>query len=104
MNVIGLIFLIALIVGAVFLQIFLSRRASPLPGLTLPVLFGLLSLIFPLNVAVPSSGVTGELVMLMVVVLLLANIPTALFLAVYFAVRGKERKKKQMEKLNIQDL
>lgn len=93
MTIIGLILPLALIIGGIFLQIFLSNRESPLPGLTLPILFGLLSLIFPLNVIVPASGVTGELVMLMVVTLLLANIPTFVLLAVYWAVRGKARKR-----------
>lgn len=104
MNIIGLLLFAALITGAVFLQIFLSGRESSLPGLTLPILFGLLSLIFPLNVMVPASGLTAELVTLMVVVLLIANIPTFIFLGIYWAVRGKWRKKKQMDKLNIQDL
>ncbi|MDO5400291.1 MAG: hypothetical protein Q4F17_04825 [Eubacteriales bacterium] len=101
MNMFGLILVLALTAGGIFLEIFLAKRESPLPGLVLPILFGMLSLIFPLNVVGP---LTGEVLVMLAAVLLIANIPTLILLAIYWAVRGKARKKKQLDKLNIQDL
>ena len=46
-----LLFLLAALVGGIFLQIFLSRRESRWPGLVLPLLTFLLSLLNVLNIA-----------------------------------------------------
>ena len=35
---------------------------------------------------------------------LLANIPTLILLAIYFACRGKQRRNKRLDKMSIQDL
>ena len=50
------------------------------------------------------SGSTTGLVLQMLLVWLLGNIPTAVLLAIYFACRTKQRRKKQLDKMNIQDL
>ena len=44
-----LVFLLVLLAGGVFLQIFLSKRESRWPGLVLPLLAFLQSLLLPLN-------------------------------------------------------
>lgn len=93
-----------LIVGGVLLQIFLSKRESKVPGLVLPALAFLLGLLFPLNMSVPSAGVTVSFILQMLVVWLFGNIPTLILLAIYFGCRGKQRRRKQLDKLNIQDL
>lgn len=96
-----LIFLIV-VVCVILLQIFLSRTESKWPGLVLPVLTFLLSLILPLNVmATPDIGAA---LLLMLVVLLIGNIPTVILLVIYFVCREKFAKKKQMEKMQILDL
>lgn len=96
--------LLALLVGIVLLQIFLSRRESRWPGLVLPILFFLFSLMYPLNAVFLPGMSTGQLVLQIVLIWLAANIPTYILLAIYFACREKYRRKKQLEKMNIQDL
>lgn len=96
-----LIFTLALLVGVILLQIYWSKRESKWPGLVLPIISFLFSFIYPLNMAIPSVG--GSLIAL-IWGWLIANIPTYVLLAIYFACRGKYRKRKQLDKMNIQDL
>ena len=107
----GLLFL----VGGVLLQIFLSRRESRWPGLVLPLLTFLCSLLGPLNVVdtgsvsrnvllVADTGSVSRNVLLVAVTLLAGNIPTLVLLAIYWAAREKCRVRDQMEKMGKQDI
>lgn len=87
-----------------FLQIFLSKRESKWPGLVLPIITFLISLLYPLGMIAPSEGITAAFVVYMILVWLLANIPTIILLAIYASCRGKQKRKKQLDKMNIQDL
>ena len=98
-----LVFLL-FIVGVIVLQVFLSKRESKWPGLVLPVIAFLFGLLYPLNMAAPAEGVTGGFVFYMFLVWLLGNIPTIIFLAIYFGCRKKQGLNKQLDKMNIQDL
>lgn len=89
-------------VGAILLQIFLSRRQSRWPGLILPALTLLYSLVMVLNVA--NTGDLASALLAMGVTFLLGNLPTLILLVIYAVCREKYRKKKQMEKMDIQDL
>ena len=91
-----------LLVGGVLLQIFLSKRESRWPGLVLPLLTFLCSLLGPLNVA--DTGSVSQNVLLVAVTLLAGNIPTLLLLAIYWAAREKHRVRDQMEKMGKQDI
>ena len=91
-------------VGAVLLQIFLSKRDSKWLGLILPVIAFCISLVYMLNLAAPSGEVTADFVLQVVLVFVLTNIPTVLLIGIYCACREKVRRKKEMEKMNIQDL
>ena len=103
-TIIVLTFLVVLLVGSIVLQVFLSRRESPWPGLVLPGLSLLLSLIPLLNVAVlPGSG-AGNVLTALLLVFLLYNIPTLVLLVIYFACRGKYRRRREIDKMNAQDL
>ena len=103
-TIIVLTFLVVLLVGCIILQVFLSRRESPWPGLMLPGLSLLLSLIPLLNVAVlPGSG-AGNVLTALLLVFLLYNIPTLVLLVIYFACRGKYRRRREIDKMNAQDL
>lgn len=101
---INLIFTLALLAGIVLLQIYLSRRESKWPGLVLPILAFFFGLLFPLNMTAPAGGVDAALIVQILVVWLAGNIPTIIFLAIYFGCREKNRRKKQLDKMNIQDL
>ena len=91
-----------LLVGGDRLQIFLSRRESRWPGLVLPLLTFLCSLLGPLNVA--DTGSVSRNVLLVAVTLLAGNIPTLVLLAIYWAAREKYRVRDQMEKMGKQDI
>lgn len=93
---INLLILLLIFVSVVLLQIFLSRTESKIPGLVLPALCFLFSLIVPLNMIVANSAA--------VLFWLIVNIPTIILLLVYFVCRQQYKKKNQIEKMKIQDL
>lgn len=129
---INVIVFIALLVGMIFLQIFLSKKQNKWFGLVLPLIW----LTFSLVAVLGSTAVlmTGELslqqlapdgtvieetvevhdiggssdigatIVQMVVAFALYNIPTAILLVIYFACREKIKKHSALDKMNIQDL
>jgi len=99
-----LILAVLVIAGIVCLQIFLSKRESRWPGLVLPVLAFLFGLLYPLNMIAPDEGITVSFIIQMLIVWLIGNIPTIILLAIYYGCRGKQRRNKQLDKMNIQDL
>ena len=128
-----LLFLLAVLGGGIWLQIFLSRRESWIPGLVLPVLCFVLSLVVVLGLiafTVESSVMTtyrqevledGTVIMVeterilipverqftgfgVVYLFVLYNIPTAILLAIYAACRGKRRRRRSLDKMSVQDL
>lgn len=97
-----LVFVLVVLVGGILLQIFLSKRESRWPGLVLPLLAFLWSLLGPLNVM--DTGSVSQNVLLVLVTLLAGNIPTLILLAIYWAVREKRRVRSQIEKMKIDEL
>lgn len=122
----------AVFVGIIALEVWLSRRKSRWPGLILPAVTLVLSLLMVLGFAAFSRGgataemqvidqETGEIVYQeqtvetepdwtlgdaaqLGVVLLVGNIPTFVLLGTYYIGREKLRREKMIEKMNIQDL
>ena len=122
----------AVFVGIIALVVWLSRRKSRWPGLILPAVTLVLSLLMVLGFAAFSRGgataemqvidqETGEIVYQeqtvetepdwtlgdaaqLGVVLLVGNIPTFVLLGTYYIGREKLRREKMLEKMNIQDL
>ena len=90
--------------GILVLQFFLSRARSRWPGLVLPILSFLFSLLYPLNMMAPQEGVTAGFVVQMIVVWLMGNIPTLILLAVYFTVRSRRRNSSELDRTKIEDL
>lgn len=86
------------------LQVFLSMQENKWFGLILPVICALLSLSVPLNMAVLPGQAWQEVLPSIILSTLYANIPTAVLLAIYAACRQRRRKRRQLEKMNIQDL
>lgn len=101
---IGIIFLLVILVLAVFLQIFLSRRKNKWLGLVLPAICMGYSLLMVLGIATYAGMSNGEIFTMFISTFLLANIPTAIFIVIYIACREKFKPDKEMEKMNIQDL
>lgn len=102
--IISLIIGVVLIGGLIALQVFLSKRESKWLGLALPAISFVLSFLYPLGMVAPLDGVSAGFVFQVLAAWLLANIPTIVFLAIYFGCREKLRRDKQLEKMNIQDL
>ena len=97
-----LIALLIFMVGAVLLQIFLSRRESRWPGLVLPGICVLFSLIAVLSVA--ALGGVMESIVTILMVLVLYNLPTLVLLAIYAACRSGLRKRDEADTMRIHDL
>ena len=89
----------AFLVGGILLQIFLSRRESRWPGLVLPAITLLYSLVMACNVMAGADAWRALLA-----TLALGNIPTVVLLAIYAACREKRRKNSEMDKMDIHDL
>ena len=122
----------AVFVGIIALEVWLSRRKSRWPGLILPAVTLVLSLLMVLGfVAFSRGGATAEMQVIdqetgeivyqeqtvetepdwtlgdaaqLGVVLLVGNIPTFVLLGAYYIGREKLRREKMLEKMNIQDL
>ena len=75
----------AFLIGIVLLQIFLSRTERKWPGLILPVISFLFGFLYPFNMS------AGAPIWQVFFVWLLGNIPTIIFLAIYFACRPKRK-------------
>ena len=118
-TIISLIFLVAFVAGMIILQVYLSRRESKLPGLVLPAitfsgeLFILLNVVT--NVEMTSAAAANAVggvdsysvfvtVLNTVLTLLVISMPTLVLLVIYFLCRRRMNSKKQIEKMNIQDL
>ena len=99
---VSLLVLLVVVVGGILLQIFLSKRESKWPGLVLPAISFLWSLLYLFNLMDTGSMVQNILTALLT--MLLANIPTLVLLAIYWAVREKLRKRSELDKMNIDDL
>ncbi len=102
-TIVLLLVFLAVIVGGIVLQVFLSRVEARWPGLVLPGLTVLYSVFMLLNVAQPADVDMGFVLSLLMTVFVL-NIPTLVLLAVYFICRSKRKQDKLLEKMNIQDL
>ncbi len=94
---------IALMVGAVLLEMDLARKPSRWPGLALPGTAFVFSLLYPLNMA-NLGGDTATLIAQMLLVWLLANIPTIVLIAIYCAARRRLKERRERDKMSAQDL
>ena len=99
--IVALCSILPFLIGLVVLQVFLSKRESKWPGLILPLLSLLISLLLVLNVTVHNGEFPWGPILAS---LILGNIPTVILLAIYWACREKFRKKSELDKMQIDDL
>ena len=118
-------FLIAFIVGMIILQIFLSKRENKWAGLVLPVISFSISLLalFGSLMYMPATftetlfidgelieRTTGQVIPTSTIIstaiftFLIFNIPTVVYLITYAICRDKHNKKRDLEKMRVQDL
>lgn len=88
-----------LFIAMVLLQVFLSKRKDKFMGLVLPILTFLRSLYTVFSLWTRSVSV-GEIFGYFFFV----NIPTIIFIVIYFISRKKIKINEDIEKMNIQDL
>lgn len=106
-----ILILLLLVAAVIALQVFLSRRKAWWPGLVLPALEVIYS-IFAIVSAIAGYyevygqgvPVTASLICDTFLAFLQCNIFTLVLLAVYFFCRRGQKHKKQLDKMNIQDL
>jgi len=109
-----LFFPVALVIFASFIliQIYLSKKENKWLGLMFPIICFCIAVagsgyqIFEWSAAV--SGNTNTSVFGWIgaatAFFFTYNIPTAILLVIYFACKGKQRRKKALDKMNVQDL
>ena len=95
---------LAILAGGIFLQIFLSKKESKWFGLILPIITFAYSLLTIFGLAMTDDMSWWTILGLIAHTLLIANIPTVILLVIYFGCREKIKRKKALEKMNIQDL
>ena len=99
-SLITIFLLLIPLVGSILLQIVLSKVTSPIPGLILPIISFLIATAFPLfMVADPDFGFVDFLIPW-----LFAQIPTIVYLGIYFGCRPKKKKDDSINKMDILDL
>ena len=128
-RILFLIFLLAIPVGAIFLQIYLSKKENKWYGLILPLATLAISLMAVMGMAAfvevgqttMSQYIDGALVATIIdeggnreaipgamggiiYTFILLNIPTVILLAIYKAVRSKQNRRRDVEKMSVQDL
>ena len=93
--------MLVFVVGGILLQIFLSKRERKWPGLVLP----LLSLLYSLLMACSAVAYSEKIIWGPILTsLILGNIPTVILLAIYAACREKRRTRGELDKMQIKDL
>ena len=90
---IRLVIVVLLLVGIVALQVFLSGKRNKWLGLFMPIISFLMTLVIPLNMVAPSEGIIGDFLLSMMLVMVIANIPTVFLSLIYIACREKYRVK-----------
>ena len=87
------------------LEYFLSKLESPWPGRVLPILSVVHSLCWTLVVLFNMAGpASPTLFLIPLVILVVFNIPTLLFLLIYKNTRRKFTERRAMDRKDIQDL
>jgi len=99
------ILIMLLMVGIVIiLQVFLSKSKSKIPGLIIPILFVMFSLISVANIGFSSHFTWIDMVGRILMVFVLSNIPTLILVSIYYVIRERSNMNRQLDKMKIQDL
>ena len=105
-TVIILPIVLAMIVGLTFLQIYLSKQNNKTPGLIIPAIIFILSVIYSVpnfmhafNVSFSPGAFFASLM-----ILLIYNVLTIIYVFIYLHLRNKINKTSEINKMNVQDL
>lgn len=92
MPLIRVIATILLLGASIAIEYYLAKRPAKWPGLLLPGIFMLVSLIAVASLALSYPGFSANSVLALVVTFVLANIPTMVLLGIFFYGRKKSGK------------
>ena len=95
-----LIVLAVVVVGLIALEIFLSKTESKWPGLILPIIFLVISLLNVFGIMIGPPMDTATLVVTCLYGFGIFNIPTVILLIIYAVRRRKRKKQRELEKMN----
>lgn len=101
---INLLIVVIIMAAAIWLQVFLSKKESRWLGLMLPLITFAYSLLTVFSIVITDDMTGWGIFALLASTFLVGNIPTVILAAIYFGCREKIRRKKALEKMNIQDL
>lgn len=102
-NLTNTLIFILFIGSVILLQVYLSSAKSKYPGLLIPMLLVMLSIISVINIAVFDQS-WMEIIGVILLTFALSNIPTVITMGIYKVVREKRQINNQLDKMNVQDL
>ncbi|MDF2844253.1 MAG: hypothetical protein K0R00_2679 [Herbinix sp.] len=101
---INLLIVIIFVAGIIWLQVFLAKKENKILGLILPFISFAYSLLNVFSIHIVDNMTTWEVCKLIATTLIILNIPTLILGAIYWSYRGNASRKRNLEKMNIQDL
>ena len=104
LDILPLLIPAAICAAGVWLQFILSKKESKWPGLVLPAISFAMSLLALSGAIIYKEGTWKDDLFMALSILIPLNIPTFILMAVYAACRSGNHRKKDLEKMNIQDL
>lgn len=101
---INLLIVVIILAGVIWLQIFLAKKENKILGLILPFISFTYSLLKVFSIPIVDNMTAWEVCRLIASTFIIVNIPTIVFGAIYWGYRGTASRKRNLEKMNIQDL
>lgn len=93
-----------IVVGIIWLQVFLAKKENKILGLILPFISFTYSLLKVLSIPIVDNMTAWEVCRLIASTFIIINISTIIFIAIYWGYRKNTTRKRNLEKMNIQDL
>lgn len=103
-NGLNTLIMLGMVGLVIILQVFLSKSKSKIPGLIIPILFVMFSLISVANIGFNSHFTWIDMVGRILMIFVLSNIPTLILLSIYYVIRERSNMNRQLDKMKIQDL
>lgn len=103
-NGLNTLIMLGMVGLVIILQVFLSKSKSKIPGLIIPILFVMFSLISVANIGFSSHFTWIDMVGRILMVFILSNIPTLILVSIYYVIRERNNMNRQLDKMKIQDL
>lgn len=100
----NLLIVVIIMAGIIWLQVFLSKKENKILGLILPFISFTYSILKIFSIPIVENMTAWEVCRLSASTFIIINIPTIIFIAIYWSYRKNTMSKRNLEKMNIQDL